>query len=333
MTGLVSDTAARLLEDRAAATPDATMVVDERHRRRTFGDLRDGVERTAAGLLARGVRPGDVVSWQLPNRIETIILALALARLGAVQNPLVMMLRERELGFICRQANSRWLAVPGMFRGVDHEAMARAVAQSKSAQSRPAQSRPAQSRPAQSRPARSRPGPEILLIDGELPAGDPATLPDVPGDGADMRWIFYTSGTTSDAKGAKHTDRGLIAASGTFCANLALEANDVVAALLPLAHVGGILHILSSLRTGSSMITSAVFDPETTPDLLAEHGVTLVGSGLPFIGAYLARQRAQAGPLFPRPGPRSAAARRARRPCTIRSSASSAGSAWSPATA
>lgn len=57
------------------------------------------------------MRPGDVVSWQLPHGIETIILTLALARLGVVQNPLVMMLRERELGFICRQARSRWLRV------------------------------------------------------------------------------------------------------------------------------------------------------------------------------------------------------------------------------
>lgn len=150
MTDLAPDTVARLLEDRGSATPDATMVVDEHHRRATFGDVAGAVERTAAGLLARGVRPGEVVSWQLPNRIETITFALALARIGAVQNPLVTMLRERELGFICRQARARWLAVPAAFRGTDHEAMARTVAQ-------------------------SQPGLEVLLIDGDPPEGDPAT--------------------------------------------------------------------------------------------------------------------------------------------------------------
>jgi acyl-CoA synthetase (AMP-forming)/AMP-acid ligase II len=279
--GLEAGTIWRLLVARAEATPDARVVVDEHRRRVTFRELRDAVERAAAGLLALGVRPGDVVSWQLPNRIETITLTLALARLGATQNPLVMMLRERELGFICRQAGTRWLLVPGTFRGVDHEAMARAV-------------------------AAAQPGLEVLRVDDELPEGDPAALPpeppaDAPDGGPVVRWIFYTSGTTSDAKGAKHTDRGLIAASATFCAHLALRPGDVTATLLPLAHVGGIAHVLSSLRTGSSMIVSAVFDPETTVDLLTEQGVTLVGSGLPFIKAYLARQRAQPGtPLFPR---------------------------------
>ncbi|MCW2863586.1 MAG: putative O-succinylbenzoate--CoA ligase [Actinoallomurus sp.] len=275
--GLEAGTIWRLLVARAEATPEARFVVDERRRQVTFGELRDAVECAAAGLQDLGVRPGDVVSWQLPNRIETITFTLALARLGATQNPLVMMLRERELGFICGQAGSRWLVVPGTFRGVDHEAMARAV-------------------------AAARPGLEVLRVDGGLPEGDPATLPpDTADDGPAVRWIFYTSGTTSDAKGAKHTDRGLIAASGTFCAHLALRPEDVTATLLPLAHVGGIAHVLSALRTGSSMITSAVFDPQASVDLLAEQGVTLVGSGLPFIRAYLERQRAQPDtPLFPR---------------------------------
>jgi acyl-CoA synthetase (AMP-forming)/AMP-acid ligase II len=277
---LEADTIWRLVHRRAVATPDALFAVDEHRRRLTFAELRDAVERTAAGLWAQGVRPGDVVSWQLPNRFETILLTLALARLGAVQNPLVTMLRDRELGFICRQAGSRYLFVPGTFRGVYHEAMAKGV-------------------------AAGLPGLEVVVLDDRPPEGDPATLPPEPpaeaaGGGPAARWIFYTSGTTSDPKGAKHTDRGLIAASDTFRANLGLRPDDRVATLLPLAHVGGIAHILSSLGTGSAIITSAIFDPDTTPDLLAAEGVTFVGSGLPFIQVYRARQRTHPDvPLFP----------------------------------
>jgi acyl-CoA synthetase (AMP-forming)/AMP-acid ligase II len=267
-------TVAGLLADRAAASPGANMVADENGRNRSFGEIAGESERVAAGLLACGVRPGDVVSWQLPNGIETITLTLALARLGVVQNPLVMMLREREVGFICRQARSRWLLVPRTFRGTDHFAMGQAV-------------------------ARSVPGLRVLLIDAEPPSGDPLTLPAPPDDGAAVRWIFYTSGTTSDPKGARHTDAGLLIASATFCDHLSIGPSDVATALLPLAHVGGILYILSLLRTGCSLVTSAVFDPVTTPELLAAHGVTLLGNGLPFLKAYLARQAGLPAPLFP----------------------------------
>jgi acyl-CoA synthetase (AMP-forming)/AMP-acid ligase II len=263
-----------LVADRAEATPGARMVVDEKGNHHTFGQIALESERMAAGLLACGVKPGDVVSWQLPNGIETIALTLALARLGVVQNPLVMMLRERELSFICRQARSRWLLVPRTFRGTGHLAMADSV-------------------------ARSVPGLRVLLIDGPLPSGDPLTLPAPPDDCAAVRWIFYTSGTTSDPKGARHTDAGLLAASATFCDHLSIGPSDVATALLPLAHVGGILYILSSLRTGCSMVTSAVFDPVTTPELLAAHGVTLLGNGLPFLRAYLARQAGLPERLFP----------------------------------
>jgi len=43
-----------------------------------------------------------------------------------------------------------------------------------------------------------------------LPEGDPSTLPPAPD--ADTRWIYFSSGTTADPKGAKHSDASLIAA-------------------------------------------------------------------------------------------------------------------------
>jgi non-ribosomal peptide synthetase component E (peptide arylation enzyme) len=43
------------------------MVADDKGHQRTFGQVALESERVAAGLLACGARPGDVVSWQLPN--------------------------------------------------------------------------------------------------------------------------------------------------------------------------------------------------------------------------------------------------------------------------
>ncbi|GAB2486006.1 class I adenylate-forming enzyme family protein [Promicromonospora xylanilytica] len=48
----------------------------------TFGDLADRVERTAAGLRAGGMRPGDRVLFSIRPRPEGVILCLAVLRAG-----------------------------------------------------------------------------------------------------------------------------------------------------------------------------------------------------------------------------------------------------------
>ncbi|MGQ0434920.1 MAG: AMP-binding protein, partial [Microthrixaceae bacterium] len=101
----------QLVERRAEATPDARAAIDEAGRTLTWADAKAEAERAAAGLARLGIGPGDVVSWQLPTWLEAKILVLALARLGAIQNPMLHIYREREVGFIVRQAKSKLLVV------------------------------------------------------------------------------------------------------------------------------------------------------------------------------------------------------------------------------
>src|SRR5690606_37332855 len=232
--------------------------------------------RGAAGMARPGVGPGTVVSWQLSSRIETMVLFAALSRLGAVQNPLIMMLRKPEVEFICGQAGSRLLIVPERFRGYEHGKMADAIAADQN-------------------------GLATMLVDDGLPEGDPAALPPpVRAGDAEVSWLFYTSGTTSKPKGARHTDGGLLAAAMTYCTAMEPAPDDRIAPLAPIAHVGGILHVLTSLITGASIIIADVFEPAAVADLLGECGVTIGGSGVPFGRAFLEVQRARPDrPLFP----------------------------------
>ena len=73
-------------------------------------------ERVAAGLQALGVEPGTTVTWQLPTRIDTVLVSLALARLGAVQNPVLHLYREREVAAVLRQSRPDFYLVPGVWR-------------------------------------------------------------------------------------------------------------------------------------------------------------------------------------------------------------------------
>ena len=263
------------MEARAAATPDALFGVDEDERRLSFAEYHAAALRAAAGLGERGIREGARVSWQLPTSLESLVLAGALARLGAVQNPILPIYREREVGFVTRQSEACLLCVPGVFRGFDHGAMADSI-------------------------AAEQPGLDVLRVAAELPAGDPAGLPAASDAEDELRWLFYTSGTTADPKGARHSDATLLAAARGMSRRLALHADDRIALVFPVTHVGGVLWLMNGLLTGASHIVIASFDPATSIDVLARHGVTQATAGTVFHQAYLAAQRERKGRLFPR---------------------------------
>jgi acyl-CoA synthetase (AMP-forming)/AMP-acid ligase II len=269
-----------LVERRARETPDAPMLVDETGRTLTFREYRDAAERTAAGLAALGVRADSVVSWQLPTWIESVVLVAALTRLGAVQNPLVPIYREREVTFCVQQTGAQLLIVPSTWRGFDYAGMAERVAKAVG-------------------------GVRVLVVDRALPQGDPATLPPPPPipasvAAAPVRWIYYTSGSTADPKGAKHTDPGLAAAAIAFLERIELVPEDRVALVFPFTHIGGSNFLISGLLAGCTYICVEIFDPPATVDVLARERVTIAGAGTPFHLAYLDVQRARGRePIFP----------------------------------
>ncbi|UDY37815.1 class I adenylate-forming enzyme family protein [Dermatobacter hominis] len=268
-----------LMERRVDATPDALMAVDEDMRTLTFAEFWSEAERAAAGLRASGLGEGDVVSWQLPTWIESLVLVAALSRLGVVQNPLLPIYREREVGFVTDQADSRLLVVPSRWRGFDHESMATGIAERHGREMR------------------------VLVTDKALPQGDPTQLPALPEplDPGDQpaRWIFYTSGTTADPKGAQHTDATIATAAKGMGERLALIESDRAALVFPFSHIGGITWLFRSLMFGSSLILVESFDPDGTSEVLSREGVTLAGSGTVFHQAYLAYQRKHLQPVFP----------------------------------
>jgi non-ribosomal peptide synthetase component E (peptide arylation enzyme) len=112
-----------LVEARAARTPDAPMLFDEHDRGITFGEFRDRVARVAAGLHTLGVGEGTPVCWQLPARIETVVLSFALSRLGATQSPIIPLYRGREVGYVLDEARAAFMFIPGVWRGHDFPAM------------------------------------------------------------------------------------------------------------------------------------------------------------------------------------------------------------------
>ncbi len=267
-----------LIEARAAATPDSLLAVDGDDRTLTFAEYREVALRCAAGLAELGVRPETPVSWMLPTWLESFVLVAALARLGVVQNPIPPIYREREVRFVTGQSRARLLVVPRRWRGFDYEAMARELAAEQA-------------------------DLDVLTVDATLPEADPKTLPAGPppasADDAPVRWLFYSSGTTADPKGALHTDHTLMAASQGLVRVLELQPDDRVAMVFPFTHIGGVGWLVAGLMAGCAQIVVPVFGPESI-EVLARHGVTQATAGTVFHQAYLAAQRERPEtPLFP----------------------------------
>lgn len=265
----------QLICNAAAAAPERVVLADDYGRSLTTTELRDAAERVAAGLP---VRAGQVVSWQLPSSLEACVLMAALARAGAVQNPVLPMLREREVAHITKAIGTELFITATSWRGFAHAEMARGL------------------------------GLDVIAIEQEaagsgplrLPVGDPATLPAPPVLSGECRWLYFSSGTTAEPKGARHSDATVIAAANGVVDLQGIRDGDVYPIVFPVTHIGGIAMLAAVLRAGGRLVLFDLWDPRTSPERAAAHQPTILGSAQPFFHAYLEAQRRQREPLYPR---------------------------------
>ena len=272
-----------LVTDAAQRGSDRPILADEYGRSLTTRQLHDAACATAAAFAERGIGPGTMVSWQLPTTLETVVVMAALARLGAVQNPIIPILREHEVGFITGQVATEFLVAPESWRGFDHGGMARALSSVR--------------------------GFEVITVDlATPPVGGELRVPRASVDGltpppsptSDTRWIYYSSGTTAAPKGIRHSDASVIAGSAGVVGMVGATSSDVNPIAFPIAHIGGAAMLAAALRTGLRLALFEAFDPATTPLAIATHNPTFLGTATPFFLAFLEAQRAHGDRrLFP----------------------------------
>ncbi|WP_296259694.1 MULTISPECIES: class I adenylate-forming enzyme family protein [unclassified Pseudomonas] len=264
----------QLLQSRAACTPHATMLIDgERGLRITFAQVHDIAQRLAAGLHALGIRSGSTVTWQLPTGSVAVVTALALARLGAVQNPVIWLYGARELATVLARSQSQFLLIDG-----SDEARQRAVDAMSTLCLAPA----------------------LIPMSDELPQGEPSSLEPFAGDSDGARWVYYTSGTTSQPKGAMHSDNTLMLGGLNLARAMQVGSHDVGSIAFPYAHIGGAMYTAMLLASGMSAVLVERFQAAKAVRLFAHHRVTTTGGSTAHYQALLAEQRGQPErPLLP----------------------------------
>ena len=240
--------------------PTAPVLVD-REVRLTAGDLADRAGRLAAALVAdHGVQPGDVITWQLPNWWEAIVLTYACWWVGAVPSPITPSLREREVGYILGATSARVHVVPVGFRGTDYTGLARAGGWA---------------------------GPIVTVRgDDPLPAATPSAP--APPDPDDAAVILWTSGTTSEPKGVVHTHRSLRTEAVTIAAAHELTTGDPLLLPMPVTHVAGFTYgALLPATDGVVGILMDVWDPGRALALLAAERIAAIISTPVFLRTML----------------------------------------------
>jgi cyclohexanecarboxylate-CoA ligase len=236
------------LLDRLARADDTHLAIVDGERRMTIEELRARSARLADALRARGVRPGDIVAWQLPNWWEAVVLCWAVWRCGAIASPITPSLRAREVGFILRQTGARLVAIPNEFRGTDYRGLLRDAGYA---------------------------GDTLVVRDGELP--ESAASADAPVRVDDVAVILWTSGTTSDPKGVVHTHQSLRVEADTIAAAHDMRTGESLLLPMPVTHVAGLTYgILLPATNHITAVLMDIWEPGLALQLLEREQVNVM---------------------------------------------------------
>lgn len=254
---------------RAAVSADPDRVFQiEGERRMTRGEVWDQALRLAGFFLHRGLKPGDVVSFQLPNWMETAVIALAARMTGLVINPVPPIYRESELSHILADCGSKLIFIPGTFRKHDYIAMLERLRSTLPQLA------------------------EVVVVRGtgvtswgdaigEEPISEDA-LPSV--DPRSVVIAMYTSGTTGRPKGVLHSHHTYDHRVRAMAEAWKIGPDDMVFMPSPVTHITGSIWAFDMpWIAGNTSLLMDVWSPAEGIAAIERHRCTITGGATPFL--------------------------------------------------
>ncbi|PEQ10748.1 cyclohexanecarboxylate-CoA ligase [Novosphingobium sp. PC22D] len=275
-------TLAQHADELAEADPDFVALVD-RDAMFTRAEIVAEAEALSAALHERGLRPGDVIAFQVPNWRETIVINLAAAMSGFVINPIVPIYRDHEVSLMLEDCGARAIFVAGTFRKFDFGAMARRLRERL---------------------------PELAHVFTVRGAGadDYAALvaqgrgrgfarPRVDPFGVKM--VLYTSGTTGRPKGVLHSHVAMPRILGASYRFWGLLSGEPLLMPSPVTHISGYANGLEApLCVGTRTILMESWSAADAIALIDRYAVVATIAATPFLVELAAAARA-AGQRLP----------------------------------
>jgi len=231
----------------------------------TFTDLDAESDRVAAGLAARGVLPGDIVSLYAQNRWEWVVAYHGALKAGAVVNPVNVMLTLEELAFVLADCGA-----VAVFTGAEQAGTVLKLTADLPA--------------LQTVVAFGDAVPGAVAFTALLASDGPAPLVTV--DPGAPCTIGYTSGTTGHPKGAVQSHRAVLLNCALTATMHARNPADVVVTALPAPHVYGNVVINGTFLAGGTVVLMERFAAGAALRLIGDHAATMF-EGVPAMYAML----------------------------------------------
>jgi non-ribosomal peptide synthetase component E (peptide arylation enzyme) len=251
-----------ILAEQAANYPDRIAIKDQ-HGAISYGALKERIERAAQFYRSIGIRRGDVVTIQLPNRIEFAVAFIALELLGAIANKVNPDFRARELGYMLKFSGSSAYVFPKQWKDFDYAGMARGL-------------------------QRENPALKRLIVvggavegmqdfDHGVAAAEPIAAADkVHMDPDEVCRMCFTSGTTGDPKCALHSFNTTLYAVELLNHDMEVTEREVFLAFLPLGLNWGYITLLQSILAGATLVLMERFNPRAALELIQNERVTYI---------------------------------------------------------
>lgn len=260
-----------------------------------YAGLLRQVDATADELRGLGVRPGDVVAFQLPNWTEAFVLLHAVMAMGAIALPLLPALRERDLAHAMREAQVRLFVTTAHWRGTDHARLARAAC---GPQVRLALMAPPPAGAPLLHPAgRGEGAPTPAAPDDAPPSAASRGDPDPASLDAVCAMIF-TSGTSGRPKAVLYTHRGLAVEGREMARVDGLTGDDVMFMPSAIGHISGIsFGLCMPMHVGATVCLLPDWQPEEAVALIARERCTWTAGATPFLQGLVRAATRQPGTL------------------------------------
>ncbi|MGI9410377.1 MAG: class I adenylate-forming enzyme family protein, partial [Hyphomicrobiaceae bacterium] len=254
-----------LFSDRVAAHPDRECLVDARERL-TYAQLNDKILQTAAFLKAQGIGRGDVVTIQLPNRVEFAYVFFALELLGAIANKINPDFRAREVKFVLQFAGSKGYVCASSFKGFDYVEMIGALRSELPILSMVC--------------VVDAPGSHdtVSLLDGVGSFGPLPPEDRVRMDANEIFRIAFTSGTTGNPKCVMHSFNSTVPAARFNARDMLRTEADTTLIFLPLGLNWGYLELVETLLLGAKAVLLDRFSANGALDLIEREKVTVIST-------------------------------------------------------